>query len=207
MKIITCIILSLFLAVANGFCQSKNKIGIVIIIENIAGDSKYITPYIQKIPKSRICFVPGISYERKFTTKSSIVVEFRFKQTIENNFNVPPPESPPFGSYFYTQHYVTKETVINLPICYKFNSRIANFSVGPVLEYLLESKQLNINPYSKILGNEAYPKKWSLGLIVKISKDIKINKHFALEPSIFYNPILSYSKNYLGISMAANYRF
>lgn len=191
----------------NGICQSKNKVGIVFILENITAGSKYINSQIQKIPKSRICFTPGISYERKFTVKSSIELELRFKQSLENYFVVPPPINPPFGSYFYTQNYVTKETVINFPICYKFNSNIINFSVGPTIEYLLEAKQLNVNPYSTILGKEAYPNKWTVGFIAKISKTIKVTNLFSVEPSLFYNPILSYSKNYFGIALLIKYNF
>ena len=207
MKTIACIAFSLFFVSVNGVCQSKNKVGIAIIIENIAAGSTYINNNIQKIPISKMAFVPAISYERKLTNRSSIEVELRFKQTMESNFMVPPPESPPAGWYFYTHNYVTKETVINLSVCYKFNSKIINFSAGPTIEYLLDTKQLNVNPYSTILGKEAYPKKWSVGVMTKISKTIKVNKYFAIEPSLFFNPILSYSKNYLGLALTANYIF
>ena len=207
MKAFIIVVISLFLVTLNGICQSKNKVGIVFNLENIAAGMKYVNSQIQKIPISRICFTPGISYERKITVKSNIELELRFKQNQESYFVFPPRENQPFGANFYTQNYITQETVINLPICYKFNSKFINFSVGPTIEYLIEAKQLNVNPYSFILGKEAYPKKWSIGFIGKISKTINVYKSFSVEPSFFYNPILSYSKNYLGIALLMNYNF
>ncbi|CAN5885589.1 hypothetical protein BH11BAC4_BH11BAC4_06540 [soil metagenome] len=189
------------------FCQNKNIIGIGLTLENITQPSKYIYTSVLKTTPSSICLVPGISYERKLSRKSGLELELRYRQAITSYFTFPPPENQTYPSYLFPQNYSTKEVFLSLPITYKFNSRIVNFSLGPSLEYLLASKQLNVNSYSHIPGKEYYSNKLSVGIITKVSKVIKIYKAIVIEPAFFYNPILTYSKNYLGILFAAKYKF
>ena len=53
MKAFIIVVISLFLVTLNGICQSKNKVGIVFNLENIAAGIKYVNSQIQKIPKSK----------------------------------------------------------------------------------------------------------------------------------------------------------
>ena len=203
-------ILLFFLAASaftKSFCQKKNEIGIVVTLENVSAADTYVKDYVLKKPGSKTYLVPGLSYEKKLSRKSSVEVEFRYKQAITNEFIFPQPENSNFPSYFNTQHYAIKESFLSFPITYKFRSRIINFSVGPTAEYLLDAKQINMNAYSHVLEDEFYSKKWSVGLLTRVSKHIRVYKNIMTEPSVFFNPVLSYKKYYWGIALAVKYQF
>ena len=188
------------------YCQNKNKIGLDVQLEN---ESKGIVklPYesTERYYQSSN-FIIGISYERLLSKKSSIEIEFKYRHLLNGySFFIPA------GSNSLFQVNVSgKESFISCPILYKYSMSFINISLGPTLDYFLQWKQTTSNSgflYQKQLADFFFPNKLSLGFLIKISKSIKIYKKIVTEPGIFYNPIVSYQRNYFGLSITTKYSF
>ena len=197
------------ICLCRAYCQQKNKIGLSFQLERVSSNLIEINSFgASKTSQSKISLVPALTYERKITRKSSVEIELKYRYGIISNIVLPPTENQTFMNYFSEHPYSIKESFISVPILYKFNSSIINFSVGPTIEYLLKKEQVNVDPpYIRHLGDEYFTKKWSWGLLTSISKSIPIYKKLLLEPSLYYNPIISFKRTYVGIGIAAKYKF
>jgi len=181
------------------WCQQKNEIGIDFQSESMSKTFKTINQAATKTTQSKVIFSPLLIYQRQLTLHSSLELGLKYRQVFSNATVL-----VALGSNSNNQlNFAIKEKFLNLPILYKFNSKFIAFSLGPTVEYFLGA--YNSKNYS--LGKEFYSDKWSWGLLAKISKQIKLDKRIIFEPSLFYNSILSFNRNFLGISIATKYKF
>lgn len=127
-----------------------------------------------KVPVPVVDF--GASFEARFTRHSGIESGIYYRNILRPGFTFTPHDQ--FGSgeaYAPKQfsHYIT------IPVLYKFYSRIVNVSAGINYSRLLEQTTTGFNP-------ERDRAKDNLGLMIKVSKDIKIYKRLLIEPFIQY---------------------
>ncbi len=106
----------------------------------------------------------------------------------------------------YVYGYNIKEEYLSVPVLYKFNSSLLNFSVGPTFDIYLGWKQTNKNYVSYRLDKYDVNKKFIVGLMGKISKSIDLTPKILLEPEIRYNPIFLNQRSFYGIGMAIKYK-
>ncbi len=79
------------------------------------------------------------------------------------------------------------ERWLMLPLLYRFDSRILNFTVGPQIDYFLGWKNKNSNP--SVLINNYSRTSARLGFSSSLSKTIKLSSKWLLEPEsrlLFY---------------------
>lgn len=206
MKFVIATIIICFSFFNQTYCQNKNKIGLDVQLEN---ESKGIV----KLPYESteryfpsLNFLIGISYERELSKKSSIEIEFKYK-TLLNGYSF---FIPAGSNYAFQVNVSGKELFISCPILYKYSMSFLNVSAGPTLDYFLHwepTKSNSLFLYQKQLPDFYFPNKLSVGFLIKISKSIKISRKIVIEPGIFYNAILSYQRNYFGLSITTKYLF
>lgn len=113
----------------------------------------------------------------------------------------------PMHYYLYTsQDYflvTIAERYLSVPILYKFSSRIINVSAGPTFDFFLGWKQKNSKSVIDI--NEYNIPSFNLGVMLKLSKNIRLTDLVTLEPEIRLNSILSAGRGYAGIGIAGKY--
>ncbi|MBD0288180.1 MAG: hypothetical protein ICV79_22555, partial [Flavisolibacter sp.] len=89
---------------------------------------------------------------------------------------------------------------LNVPVLYKYYSRIINISVGPAIDFYIGWKQQK-NESTILIQNYDVDPEVKLGFLAKVSKVIALNKQMILEPELRYSSIQR-----LGIGIAGKYR-
>ena len=190
----------------NSYCQKKNLVGISAQLEHVPQKSVALSYGAVRTIKEKTIFLPVISFERRLTKRSGLVVECKYRK-VSCNVNMYVILATDGTGFF---DFPIEEKIISIPILYKYTSHIINFSIGPSIEYLAKSRQKHYYQYAPIVPKQYYEndqKRWSVGALARLSKEIKIHKQFIIEPSVYYNPIISYKRNYFGMSMSAGYKF
>jgi hypothetical protein len=207
MKLFLPVIIFIFLATCctKTYCQGKNEAGISFQIEKMPRLMEDIGPGATKTAQTKLTFSFGAWYERIFSKHSSGETGLKYRQAI-NEIIIPVPAAPNNVAFV---HYFIIEKFLSLPVLYKYSSRIINLSAGPSLDYFLSWKeQKNKNPTVPLQSYKLFfDKKLSIGLLTSISKTVNLTKKIIIEPSIYYNTILSFKRSYYGISIAAKHRF
>lgn len=123
-------------------------------------------------------FAPSISSEFRLTPHSGIGigVGYRIHTGINMAFNDP----------YYMERY------ISIPITYKYYGRVMNFIAGVNYDQIISS-------------NRGYSPIGHFGVVVGISKDIRLSNHFILEPSLMINPSTA-GGIWGGIGLGVKYR-
>lgn len=90
-----------------------------------------------------------------------------------------------------------KGTYLSIPLLYKFYSRKINFAVG-------------VNVDIPIFKTPYYYPRAQPGIVLRLSKDIKIYKGLFVEPQIQINPVFldfSLTQVWVGVGVGVKYRF
>lgn len=146
------------------------------------------------ITNSKVVAGVGIISDFKLNKHSGIESGLYYR-TYKNTFD--------FTSNNTYYQAIVSERHISLPILYKFYSRILNFSVGPTFDFYLGWKQINTSQ-NFIIKSYTIDENFNIGVMGKLSKEIKISHRFFLEPEIRFNPIFT-NRVYLGIGIAGKY--
>jgi hypothetical protein len=150
----------------------------------------------------------GIVYERLLSKNLGFEIETKY-QNSPNEYTFYVPE----GVNSVAQVKVAGiESSLSIPILFKYNSNILNFSFGPSFQYFIGWNRTAINYTRTYIVTSSFPKyffpdKWSMGLLAKISKSINFGNKCIVEPGIFYSPIISYNNNYFGLSVIIKHPF
>jgi hypothetical protein len=188
---------------AKAYCQKTNQIGINFQLEETPIQAESINPGVTKATHNNLNLGFGAMYEVAYNKHSSTEIGLKYRHAI-NSLKVAIATAP--GNIDFL-HFDVIENYISLPILYKYNTRIFTISAGPSLDYFLSWNQQKETPYDATLPSYKpfMDKNLSLGLLMSLSKTIKVEKKIAVEPSIYYNPVLSYKRTYYGISVTTKY--
>ncbi len=108
------------------------------------------------------------------------------------------------GNYSYSS--TVSLQYIQVPVLYKYFSRILNFTVGPAFDFYAGWKEKrNELPYP-IQSVSVHPKV-RIGFLAKVSKSFPLNDKFIIEPEIRFGSVQSFDEANLGIGMTGKYRF
>jgi hypothetical protein len=205
MKIIsTLLLLSLLASTNDGSCQKKNELAITLQAENITKRSEGINPGAIKNAHPDWSFSFGGVYERMFSNHSSGVIGVKFRKALNDIF-IPVPAGANLTDYV---HFLVAENFLTVPFLYKYNSNLINISAGTSFDYFLSWKQQERYFYEPLQTYDLFfDRKLSIGLLTSISKKFHVDKNIILEPSIYYNRILSFNRTYYGCSFEIKYKF
>ncbi len=98
------------------------------------------------------------------------------------------------------------QVYLSMPLLYKYYSKIVNIAAGPTFDYFIGWNELSSNTNFKVTSYNLKPK-WNYGALVKVSKPVQIMDKLLLEPEIRYNPLFKFPRYYLGMGIAAKYKF
>ncbi|MEO6231280.1 MAG: hypothetical protein ABJB11_20065 [Ferruginibacter sp.] len=173
----TCTIIIMLLFPGCLFSQNKaTYLGVNITAEAISGNT--LKPG------------AGLVAEHRFTKHSGIESGVYFRSLNRSLFIMN-------GSVFI--NFKVSEKYLSIPLLYKFYSNIANISLGPTFDYYIAWSQKNGN--STVNSYTVDPKLY-YGVLVKLSKSIKLNRRIYLEPELRLNPIINADRSFLGAGIA-----
>lgn len=174
----------------NALSQKKDFLGV-----NISGEIRAEGE--NMILNNKVGMLLGFSYERKFHKNLGAETGILYRA---NPVNIYLPE----GS-------INQKTIIegfvSVPLLLKFYSGIINISLGGCFDYFIGGYDPKPVSDSKIIYYDINPK-YYLGIICKVSKDIKISEKLILEPEIKINALPSRSEqSYIGMGIKLKYGF
>ena len=168
------------------FAQKAKHIGINVILETSA--EVFIPSY-------------GINYEQRFTKRSGLEADILYRNYSQSN-------GVTFSgdAYGYNSAVIQlKESHISIPALYKFYTRVVDVAAGPSFEFYLGWTQKSSNPTINLIGHGGI-KPFNIGLLTKVSKNVKLTEKFYLEPEMRINPIITNDRRYIGIGIAGKYK-
>ena len=182
------------------YCQKKNEFAFVLQVENTAKHSEEINPGAIKTSHTGWNLGFGGQYERLFSKHSSGILGVR-KVLID--IYIPIATGANFTDY---AHFLVAENFLTIPIAYKYNYSFVSISAGTTFDYFFSWKEQRqsyapLQTYDKFLD-----KNFSIGLLGSISKKIPIDKRIILEPTVYYNRMLTFERTYFGGSLEIKYR-
>lgn len=97
------------------------------------------------------------------------------------------------------------ESYVSVPVLFKFYSGIVNISLGGCFDYFIGG-YAKPEPYLKLISVKMDPN-YFLGIVCKISKDIKISEKLILEPEIKINGFPAPADHsFIGLGIKLKYR-
>jgi len=142
----------------------------------------------------------GLQYEQRFTRRSGIETGM-FYRNYQQGMIVTMTD----GTNSVISTVDVAERHLSIPALYKFHTKIVNISAGPTFEFFMGWRQTNREPVIKVDGYNLQ-NEFNIGVLAKISKDIRINERFILEPEMRLNPIVTNERAYLGFGIAGKYK-
>ncbi len=97
------------------------------------------------------------------------------------------------------------ERHLSIPILYKFYSKFVNFSIGPSFDFYVGFADKSKIKFFKIDDYSINPS-FNVGILGKLSKNIKLSEKFVLEPELRINPILTANRAYGGAGISLKYK-
>lgn len=180
-------ILVLFLLTLS-ISNAQTKVGVLFIVED-ANDSQNLRPGV------------GLVIDHKLTRKSGIESGVFYRTFKDRSFfNIVPPSG---GNLFLFSEI--RESYITVPILYKFHTRIVNVSLGPTFDFFLGWKQTGGSPDLEVNDFSIDPT-FSIGGILKMSKNIRLSESLHLEPDMRINPLFGTNRIYGGFGLAIKYQ-
>lgn len=131
----------------------------------------------------------GLSFEARFTRHSGLETGFYCRNVKFSAYTA-------CGTSEY--HGATYQRYFSIPVLYKFYSRIVNVGAGITCDFMFENR------------DEAWYDKNRIGVLLKISKDIRLYKGLFLEPEFHYNPFWANDMDdrfWMGFQIGLKYRF
>lgn len=141
----------------------------------------------------------GLQFERQITRRSGIETGLYYR-TFAQQGTITLNTQPGFINLPFT----VAERHISIPVLYKFYARIVNLHIGPTFDFYLGWKQLNKSSSLEVTDYSIDPN-FSLGLMTKISKTIRIDEKLTLQPELRLNPIISHGRFYAGFGIMGRY--
>ncbi len=184
-RIITLILLLSILAIPT-LAQKETKIGLIGVVE--------------EYPEGGLKFQGGLIIDQRITKRSGFEIGF-ITRNIERGFNVEATFPDGSNEFFF---YSVRELYLNIPVLYKFHTRIVDISLGPSFDVFTGWNQTKGKPDINVEDYDVDPGV-TLGLMGKISKDFDLSEEFILAPEIRINP-LNDTRTYLGVGVVIKYR-
>ena len=180
---------SLFISLCfNAFSQKKDFLGV-----NISGEIRAEGE--NMILNNKVGMLIGFSYERKFHNNFGAETGILYRANPVNIY---------FPDVNINQRTII-EGFVSVPVLLKFYSGIINISLGGCFDYFIGGYDPQPMLYSKLIAYDINPK-YFLGIVCKVSKDIKISEKLILEPELKYSaypPPGDFS--YFGIGIKVKY--
>ena len=138
----------------------------------------------------------GLSFEARITRHSGIETGFYYR-------NVKFPAGTPIypGAEPYDAAY---QRYFSIPLFYKYYSRIVNVGIGITYDFMFSHTIMG--HYSDGKGAD----KNRVGIMLKVTKDIRLYKGLFLEPEFHFNPFWAdrdIEKSWVGFQIGLKYRF
>lgn len=167
MKKITLLFVLFLFFIVNTYCQKRSlQVGIKILNE--------LTFYNG--------FVPGFGSQLIYQKgKHSAIETGIFYEIAPVGFDI-------YVNNSYYGHGVINERRISIPVLYRFNSSILNFSVGPAMSYFIGWKTKSITPGSTI--NNFTDNTLQVIGSAAVSKKVNLSNTIILEPEIKFNNVI-----------------
>ena len=179
--------------------RNRNEIGVVGQAEKTSEYNNQFSDGSRKTSHHNWSYGVGITYERIFSSRSSLNVQLKYRRALSELFI---PGAIPGD----TSHYLIDENFITVPILYKLSGFIS-LAIGPTLDYFVTWKDQEKYGATKLQNYDQYfDQTVSLGLQASISKKIIIG-NLVIEPSIYYNKIITVKRNYYGAAVELKYKF
>lgn len=109
----------------------------------------------------------------------------------------------PSGSYSYSVSIAQRH--LNVPVLYKYYSKIFNFLAGPTLDFYAGWKQNGDDAPVRIESFDVHPKV-KAGFLIKVSKAFPLKKQLLLEPELRFGSVGRLEAAF-GIGISGKYRF
>lgn len=154
---------------SNAFSQKKDFLGV-----NISGEIRADGENL--ILNKNVGLHAGLSYERKFHNYFGAETGIYYRANPVNIF---------IQSGYVNQQTIT-EGFVSVPVLVKFYSGIVNVSLGGCFDYFIGGYDFKPESDISLIDYNIDPK-FYLGIVCKISKDIKISEKLILEPEIKIN--------------------
>lgn len=132
----------------------------------------------------------GLSFEARFTRHSGLETGFYCRNVKFPAGTADFPLSYPYPGWH--------ERYFSIPVLYKFYSRIVNVGAGITCDFMFD------NPHDSRYDRNR------VGILLKISKDIRLYKGLFLEPEFHYNPFWAEhmgDRFWMGFQIGLKYRF
>ncbi len=136
-------------------------------------------------------------------TGFQVVYQLKKHGGIESGLYYRPVKNTLFVSYYdpgtnfnYTGVAVISEKYLHIPVLYRYQSRIINFTAGTSFDLFLgwkdksENASLKVNSYNPASSIQ-------VGAVVSISKSILLSEKIILEPEVRFNPIITSEDPYV----------
>jgi hypothetical protein len=151
---------------------------------------------------STSAFKPGVGlqYEQQFTRRSGLETGLFYRNYQQGLF-----VTISDGTNSVSSSINVSESHLSIPALYKFHTKIVNISAGPTFEFFMGWRQTNRDPVIRLDGY-SMQHAFNIGVLTKLSKDIRLNERFILEPEVRLNPIVTNDRAYLGFGIAGKYR-
>ena len=106
---------------------------------------------------------------------------------------------------FNTYPFVVSQKFLNIPVLYKYYSKIINFSVGPTLDVFVGWKQKGDDSQVHVNNFNINPKV-KIGLLGKVSKTFVLDKRLIIEPEFRFGFLRTSNDAGVGLGVAGKYR-
>ena len=143
----------------------------------------------------------GVNYEQQFTRRSGMETGILYRNYIQNLLVT---FSSPSGTN--SSSIRISESYLSIPVLYKFHTSIVDVAAGPSFEFYLGWRHTSSNPTISMTdysGRNAF----NIGILTKVSRNIKLNEQFSLEPEVRLNPIVTNGLAYVAVGLAGKYKF
>lgn len=176
----------LFISSVHSFAQKETEIGLVGILE--------------EYPDGGFRFQGGLVIDQKITKRSGFEISLITRSdkvfgNVEYNFSDGRKE---YASFTLKEHY------LNIPVLYKFHSKIVNIAVGPSMDVFMGWNQISGSP-GLVVEEYDTSDRVIFGVMGKISKNFDLGKNLVLEPEIRLNP-LNDTRTFIGLGVSLKYR-
>lgn len=134
----------------------------------------------------------GLSFEVRFTPHSGLETGFYCRNV---KFPAHTSHEPWEPSITYPATY---QRYFSIPVLYKFYSRIVNVGAGITCDFMFDNPDDSRHDRNRV------------GILLKVSKDIRLYKGLFLEPEFHYNPFWAEhmgDRFWMGFQIGLKYRF
>jgi len=142
----------------------------------------------------------GLVLEKQLANRSGIETGI-FYRTEKSDLIVT--YTNPSGYYAYP--VTIAQRYLNVPVLYKYYSKILNVLAGPTLDFYLGWKQSGDDESVRIGSFDVHPKV-KAGFLIKASKPVPLSKQFLLEPELRFGSVDQLEAAF-GIGISGKYRF